>query len=43
MAKNLATKILEHHLVGGELVPGREIAIRIGIPNAAPARHSGTP
>ncbi len=29
MGKNLATKILEAHLVGGELVPGREIAIRI--------------
>jgi aconitate hydratase len=29
MAKNLATKILEAHLVEGELVPGREIAIRI--------------
>jgi aconitate hydratase len=27
--KNLATKILEAHLVEGELVPGREIAIRI--------------
>ena len=29
MAKNLAAKILEPHLVEGELVPGREIAIRI--------------
>jgi len=29
MAKNLATKILEAHLVEGELVPGREIALRI--------------
>lgn len=29
MAKNLATKILEAHLVAGELVPGSEIAIRI--------------
>jgi predicted aconitate hydratase len=29
MAKNLATKILEAHLVEGELIPGREIAIRI--------------
>jgi aconitate hydratase len=29
MAKNLATKILEAHLVEGELDPGREIAIRI--------------
>jgi predicted aconitate hydratase len=29
MAKNLATKILEAHLVEGELVPGNEIAIRI--------------
>jgi aconitate hydratase len=29
MAKNLATKILEAHVVEGELVPGREIAIRI--------------
>src|ERR1035437_8395008 len=29
MAKNLATKILEAHLVSGELVPGREIAIRV--------------
>jgi aconitate hydratase len=29
MAKNLATKILEKHLLEGELVPGREIAIRI--------------
>jgi aconitate hydratase len=29
MSKNLATKILEAHLVEGELVPGREIAIRI--------------
>src|SRR5512146_864069 len=29
MAKNLATKILEAHLVEGELVPGGEIAIRI--------------
>ncbi len=29
MGKNLATKILEAHLVEGELVPGREIAIRI--------------
>lgn len=29
MRKNLATKILEAHLVEGELVPGREIAIRI--------------
>ena len=29
MAKNLATKILEAHLVAGELVPGREIAIKI--------------
>ena len=28
-AKNLATKILEAHLVEGELVPGREIALRI--------------
>jgi aconitate hydratase len=27
--KNLATKILEAHLVEGELIPGREIAIRI--------------
>ncbi len=29
MGKNLATKILEAHLVEGELVPGKEIAIRI--------------
>jgi aconitate hydratase len=29
MAKNLATKILEAHLVEGELVPGREIALKI--------------
>ncbi|HTP65010.1 MAG TPA: aconitate hydratase [Geobacteraceae bacterium] len=29
MPKNLATKILEAHLMEGELVPGREIAIRI--------------
>jgi aconitate hydratase len=29
MAKNLATKILEAHLVAGELVPGREIALQI--------------
>lgn len=29
MAKNLAVKILEAHLVEGELVPGEEIAIRI--------------
>ena len=29
MAKNLATKILEAHLVEGELLPGREIAIKI--------------
>ena len=29
MAKNLATKILEAHLVEGELKPGAEISIRI--------------
>jgi aconitate hydratase len=29
MAKNLATKILEAHLVEGELVPGKEIAIKV--------------
>jgi aconitate hydratase len=29
MAKNLATKILEAHLVEGELVPGSEIALQI--------------
>lgn len=29
MAKNLATKILEAHLVEGELVPGKEIGIKI--------------
>jgi aconitate hydratase len=29
MAKNLATKILEDHLVEGELGPGKEIALRI--------------
>ncbi|MBP1753146.1 MAG: aconitase [Geobacteraceae bacterium] len=29
MAKNLTTKILEAHLVEGELVPGTEIAIKI--------------
>ena len=29
MGKNLVTKILEKHLVVGELVPGREIGIRI--------------
>ena len=29
MAKNLATKILEAHLVKGDLLPGREIAISI--------------
>jgi aconitate hydratase len=29
MGKNLATKILEAHLVKGELVPGREVAINI--------------
>ena len=29
MGKNLATKILEAHLVKGELVPGREIALKI--------------
>ncbi|MCM2359735.1 MAG: aconitate hydratase [Geobacteraceae bacterium] len=29
MGKNLATKILEAHLVEGELIPGKEIAIRI--------------
>ncbi len=29
MQKNLTYKILEAHLVEGELVPGREIGIRI--------------
>jgi aconitate hydratase len=29
MAKNLSTKILEAHLVEGELLPGREIALKI--------------
>jgi aconitate hydratase len=29
MPKNLATKILEAHLVEGELVPGKEIAVRV--------------
>jgi aconitate hydratase len=29
MGKNLANKILEAHLVEGELIPGKEIAIRI--------------
>jgi len=29
MAKNLATKILETHLVEGELIPGTEIALKI--------------
>ena len=29
MGKNLATKILEAHLVEGELIPGKEIAIKI--------------
>ncbi|HEX9078743.1 MAG TPA: aconitate hydratase [Desulfuromonadaceae bacterium] len=29
MPKNLATKILEAHLVEGELIPGKEIAIRV--------------
>lgn len=29
MAKNLATKILESHLVEGELIPGSEIAIKL--------------
>lgn len=29
MPKNLATKILEAHLVDGELIPGNEVAIRI--------------
>ena len=29
MKKNLTHKILEAHLVEGELVPGREIGIRI--------------
>src|SRR5512145_1590815 len=29
MARNLATKILEAHLVEGELVPGTEIALKI--------------
>jgi aconitate hydratase len=29
MAKNLATKILEAHLVEGELIPGSEIAIKV--------------
>ncbi|HXC93530.1 MAG TPA: aconitate hydratase [Geobacteraceae bacterium] len=29
MAKNLATKILEAHMVEGELIPGKEIAIKI--------------
>jgi aconitate hydratase len=29
MPKNLTTKILESHLVEGELIPGKEIAIRI--------------
>lgn len=29
MAKNLTTKILEAHLVGGKLTPGREISIKI--------------
>ncbi|RII29029.1 MAG: aconitate hydratase [Geobacter sp.] len=29
MSKNLATKILEAHLVKGELIPGTEIAIRV--------------
>ena len=29
MAKNLTTKILEAHLVEGELIPGSEISIRI--------------
>ena len=29
MSKNLATKILEAHLVSGKLIPGTEIAIRV--------------
>src|SRR5512136_2675330 len=29
MGKNLATKILEAHLVDGTLVPGKEIALKI--------------
>jgi aconitate hydratase len=29
MPKNLTQKVLEAHLVGGELIPGREIAIKI--------------
>jgi aconitate hydratase len=29
MGKNLTTKILEAHLVEGELVPGKEIAVRV--------------
>ncbi len=29
MGKNLAIKILEAHLVEGELIPGKEVAIRI--------------
>ena len=29
MAKNLAHKILEAHLVEGEIVPDREIGIRV--------------
>jgi aconitate hydratase len=29
MGKNLATKILEAHLVEGELIPGKEIGIRV--------------
>lgn len=29
MAKNLATKILEAHLIEGELIPGKEIAVKV--------------
>jgi len=29
MPQNLATKILESHLAGGDLIPGRDIAIRV--------------
>ncbi len=29
MAKNLTQKILESHLFAGQLIPGREIAIKI--------------
>ena len=29
MGKNIVQKIIESHLVSGEMIPGQEIAIRI--------------